>query len=416
MQNIFTNENHETSTLVGICGANVNENNIAKSTIDKFTISQSNELIVIIEKDTVNIKDTGKLPVNDRLLNSFTVLIYNGMILKYAYTIIQILTAILANINLKLTKRYEIEKETFILYFSVSTLFCFNNSITILLQSTNTPIVNVWWQENKINMLQRPMVAPNMIQYNISSASQSTEIVFVKESPIITEDKSSYSQKDTSIVLYNDNFDDNTYESKLFDNYYMDFNNTTDNLSHITNNEIYQIILNQMHVSGNEYQADENDCQFYTITQLELYLISSKFKNINAAMISLDLSMLNLYTVNFNQIIGTVILPVLAANRRILLNDGMIRNSITYENTVWFDVSANNLVIIRNVGIGLDNTQNNLKDDCDISNICLEISEIFNIYHNIKYLIYHCIIIKKQYFMKLQRYDGMQHLFKECCI
>ena len=337
--------------------------------MEKFTISQSNDVILILENDVVNIKDTERLSVNDNILTSFTILNYNGVILNYIYHFILLLTVILANINWKFTKGYKIENKTFVIYYFGSTLFCFKNRVTTSLQSTNKLIVEIWCQENKIDMLHEPIEAPNTIPNNISSAWQSTEIIIVKESCIVSECKNSHSQKDTSLILYNNNFNDNSYESKLCDSYYtatcMDCNNITDNASYITNNEISKIVLNQLYVSGNEYQEDEYDCQIYIITQLELYLISSKFKNGSAAVISTDSNILNLYTVDFNQTTGAVILLVVATNRPILLNNVMIRNNIAYKNTVSFDISTSNLVVFKNMDIGLYNMeiQNNLKDD-----------------------------------------------------
>ena len=110
MQNAITNENNETRTLFGICASNVNEVNSAKLTMDKFTISQSNYVILIIENDVVNIQDTERLSVNDSILTSFTISNYNGVILNYICHFILLLTAILVNINWKFTKGYGIKK------------------------------------------------------------------------------------------------------------------------------------------------------------------------------------------------------------------------------------------------------------------------------------------------------------------
>ena len=167
----------------------------------------------------------------------------------------------------------------------------------------------------------------------------------------------------------------------MFDHYdiaeYMDVNNITNSVNNITNNKIFETIFNQLHVSENKNQEDKNDCQI-------CFNISLKFKNDSATMILTNSSILNLYNVGFDQIIGAVNLVVSITNRKILF-DMMIRNILTYENTTLLDISANHLVVFEKIDIEHYDiaVHNNLNNNCDISMICLAFIKILNHYHYI---------------------------------
>ena len=186
------------------------------------------------------------------------------------------------------------------------------------------------------------------IRNKISSVSQSIAIISNKETGIASKGKDSYWQGEISLMLYRNYFKNNSYESKLFDHYgiaeCMDVNNITNNVSHVTDNKIFETKFNQLHVSENKNQEDKNDGKIY-FTQLKLCLISFKFKNDSATMISTNSSILNLHNVEFNQIIGAVILVVSITNRKVLF-EMMICNILTYENTTLLDISADHLVAL----------------------------------------------------------------------
>ena len=232
IRNSITNKNNETSKSVGIYGLNINQENITRLSIHNITISQSNDVIVTINI-IVNIENAGRFPVNNNVLSSVIALNYNGVILDYFHSFMQILTNILRSMN---------------------------------------------WT-------------------NDYTAPKSTAIIIIKETGIVSECYSSYLQKDTLLMLYNNYFNNNSDESKLIIDYCatIDHNNITGNASHFTNSKTSEILISQLHVSGNENQDNENDCKTY--------------KN-------------------------------------------------TYHNIVM---------------------QNNLKGDCDISNLCLEFSKILNV-------------------------------------
>ena len=144
----------------------------------------------------------------------------------------------------------------------------------------------------------------------------------------------------------------------------------SDNVSHITNTETFGITNNQLHVAGNEYQENENDCKIDIIIIFESFLVSSKFKNDSETMITTSSSILNFYNIEFDQIIGTLMI-VLTINMKISSKAVIICNNIVYDHIALFFINANNLVVFKNVSFGHYNVamQHNLKDDYDISKI-----------------------------------------------
>ena len=100
-----------TSTLVGISDSIGSQENTKTLIMKNFNISQSNDVIVVMEYNIIIIKHAGRLPVNHNLLISFTVFSYNGMILDYIYCFIQILTVISENINW--TNNYDVQNNMY---------------------------------------------------------------------------------------------------------------------------------------------------------------------------------------------------------------------------------------------------------------------------------------------------------------
>ena len=89
----------DTSTLVGISDSIGSQENTKTLIMENFYISQSNDVIIVIENNVIIIKHAGRFPVNHNLLINSTVLSHNEVILDYIYHFIQILTVISENIN-----------------------------------------------------------------------------------------------------------------------------------------------------------------------------------------------------------------------------------------------------------------------------------------------------------------------------